>query len=189
MLLLALVATMYFCYDILPSSNMITLSRQYFVHSSNIYVATSIIMSQHSFSAASTSWCRDPSFHVAIASLFRLCCNTVLYYPHFCRDLESLSRQRHVATELDCLSQLRFDVATWLLGVVNICCRDPVFMSRQDSSVSSLLVLSRPSLLCHDRTSLHCVEFFVTTYKSLSRPRFPLFSLFLCCDIKIHVAT
>ena len=61
------------------------LSQQYFVHSSNIYVATSIIMPQHSFSAASASWCRDPSFNVATASLFRLCCNVVLYYLHFYR--------------------------------------------------------------------------------------------------------
>ena len=88
------------------------LSRQYFVDSSNKYVATSIIMLQHSFSATSTSWCRDPSFHAATVSLFRLCCNTVLYYLHFCRDLESLSRYRLVATELDFLLQLCSDVVT-----------------------------------------------------------------------------
>ena len=111
-LLLASVATTYFCCDSLLYFSMITLSRQYFVHSSNSYVATSIIMSQHSFSAASASWCHDPSFHVATASLFTLCCNTVLYYLHFCRDLESLSRQRLVATELDSLLQLCYDVAT-----------------------------------------------------------------------------
>ena len=62
------------------------------MHSSNSYVATSITMLQHSFSAASASWCRDPSFYVATTSLFRLCCNIVLYYlhfycnPKFCRD-------------------------------------------------------------------------------------------------------
>ena len=86
MLLLALIATSYCCCDSLLPFSMKTLSRQYFVHSSNSYVATSIIMSQHSFSAASANWCRDPSFHVATTSLFRLCCNTVLYYLHFCRD-------------------------------------------------------------------------------------------------------
>ena len=120
-------------------------------------------MSQHSFSAAFESWCRDPSFHVAIASLFRLCCNTFLYYLHFCRDPEILSRQMFVATVLDFLSQLRSDVMTWLLGVDNICCRDLVFMSQQGSSVFNLLVMSRHSLLCCDKTSLHCVEFFVAT--------------------------
>ena len=112
MLLLASAATTYFCCDSLLSFSMITLSRQYFVHSSNSYVASSIIMSQHSFNAASASWCHDPIFHVMTASLFRLCCNTVLYYLHFCRDLESLSRQRLVATELDFLLQLCSDVAT-----------------------------------------------------------------------------
>ena len=84
------------------------MSQQYSVHSSNSYVATSIIMLQHSFSAASSSWCCDSSFHVATASLFRLCCNTILYYLHFCRDLESLSRHRLVAIELDLLFQLCF---------------------------------------------------------------------------------
>ena len=81
-------------------------------------------MSQHNFSATSVSWCHDLSFYVATASLFRLCCNTALYYLHFFHDPESLSRHRLVATELDFLSQLRSDVVTWLLGVVNIYCRD-----------------------------------------------------------------
>ena len=131
--------------------------------SSNSFVTTSIIMSQHSFSAAFVSWFRDPSFLVVTASLFRLCYNTVLYYLHFYSDPASLSRQRLVSTRLDFLLHLCFDVATRLLSVVNICCRDPIFMSRQDSSVFSLLVLWRPRKLCHDRTSLHCVEIFVVT--------------------------
>ena len=122
----------------------------FFVHSSNSYVATSIINLQHIFSAASTSWCCDLSFHVATASLFKLCCNTVLYYLHFYRDPESLSRQRIIAIELVFLLKLCSNIATWLLGVVNICCRDPVFMPQQDSSVFSLIVMSQPSLLCHD---------------------------------------
>ena len=141
-LLFALVATTYSCCNSLLSFSMRTLLRQYFVHSSNIYVATSIIMSQHSFTAASASWCGDLSFHVATASPFRLCCNTVLYYHHFCRDLESLSRQRLVATKLDFLLQLCFEVATLLLGFVNNYCRDPNFMSLQDYYVFSLLVMS-----------------------------------------------
>ena len=52
-----------------------------------------------------------------------------------------------------------------------------------------LTVLSRSSLLCRDNTSLHYVEIFVATYKSISRPCFSLFSLILCCNIKIDVAT
>ena len=95
-LLLASVATSYCCCnDLLPFS-MITLLQQNFLCrdsilciSSNNYVTTSIIMSQHSFSAASASWCRDPSFHVEATSLFRLCCKIILYYLHFCPDLFS----------------------------------------------------------------------------------------------------
>ena len=91
MLLLASIETSYcYCDSILPFS-MKTLSQQSFLCCDNIWCIPQTIMSQHNFSAASTSWCRDPSFHVATTSLFRLCCNTVLYYLHFCRDPESLS--------------------------------------------------------------------------------------------------
>ena len=76
------------------------LARQYFVYSLNSYVATSITMLQHNFSTTSASWCRDPSFHVVTSSLFRLCCNTVLYFMYFCHDPESLSRQRLVLLSL-----------------------------------------------------------------------------------------
>ena len=100
--LMLLLQSSFFQYDNFVATEFL-LSRQYFVHSSNSYVATSIIMSQHNFSAASASWCRDPSFHVVTASLFRLCCNIVLYYLHFCRDPKSLSQQRLVASELDFL--------------------------------------------------------------------------------------
>ena len=95
-LLLASIATSYCCCENLLPFSMITLSRQSFFCrdsilciSSNSYVIKSIIMSQHSFMAASSSWCLNQSFHVATVSLFRLCCNTVLYYLHFYRDPES----------------------------------------------------------------------------------------------------
>ena len=45
------------------------LSQQYSVHSSNMNVTTSILLSQHSFNAASASWCRNESFHVATVIL------------------------------------------------------------------------------------------------------------------------
>ena len=61
------------------------LSRQYSIHSSNMNVATSILMSQHSFSATSTSWCRDQSFHVAAVML--ICFFKLMLRPRFsCRD-------------------------------------------------------------------------------------------------------
>ena len=64
---------------------MISLSRQYSVHSSNMYVATSIFMSQHSFNAASASWCRDQSFHVATVML--ICFFKLMWLPCFsCHD-------------------------------------------------------------------------------------------------------
>ena len=57
------------------------------------------------------------------------------------------------------------------------------------SSVFSLLVLSRPSLLCRDMTSLHFCYDLCHDLEVVSRPRFSLLSLFLCCDIKIHFMT
>ena len=92
-LLLTSIATSYCCCDNLLPLIMINLSQHSFLCRnstlcifSNSYVATSIIMSQRSFSAASASQCREQSFHVATASLSRLCCNTVLYYCHLGRD-------------------------------------------------------------------------------------------------------
>ena len=191
MLLFASVATTYFSCDILLSFIMITLSRQYFVHSSNSYVATSIIMWQHSFSAASASWCRDPSFHVATASLFRLCFNIVMNYLHFYRDPESLSRYMLVAIELDFLLQLCSDVATLILGVVNICCRNPVSCREKTLLCSAysfycdpvcyvatellcivLKPLSRHRKVCRDLVSLCSAYFCVETLRSISRHRF-----------------
>ena len=64
------------------------LSWQYSIHSSNMNVATSILMSQHSFNAASASWCRDQSFHVAIVML--ICFFKLMSRPNFsCRDNNS----------------------------------------------------------------------------------------------------
>ena len=156
------------------------LSRQYFVHSSNSSVATSITMSQLCFSATSASWCRDPSFYVATASLFRLCCNIVLYYLHFCRDPKSLSRQRLVTTMQ--LSQLSSDVKTWLLGVVNICyrdktllcstylfCRDPVCYVTIELLFIMLNSFSQPRKVCRYLVSLRSVYFYVATLRSMSR--------------------
>ena len=44
-------------------------------------VVTSILMSQHNFSAASASWCRDQSFHVAIVML--ICFFKLMSRPSF----------------------------------------------------------------------------------------------------------
>ena len=117
------------------------------MHSSDSYVTTSIIISQHSFNAASESWCRDPSFHVATASQLRLCCNNVLYYLHFYRASESLSRQRLVATELDFLLQLCF-----------LCCN-------LDFCVGDVLHVATPK--CYVATTLFCMQ-----HLFLSRPTF-----------------
>ena len=154
------------------------------MHSSNSYVATSIIMSQHSFSAASASWYRDLSFHVATASLFRLCCNTVLYYLHFCRDRGLLPLSltsccnfvlmlRHdflvlsiftVATQFSCCDQ------TLLCSVYSFC-RDPVCCIMTELLCNVLKPLSRPRKVCHDLVSLCSAYFCVVTLRSMLRHR------------------
>ena len=147
------------------------------MHSSISYVVASINMSQHSFSATSASWCRDPSFHVGTASLFRLCCNTVLYYPHFCRDPKSRLRQRLVATELDFLSQLRSHVATWFLGVVNILCRDMVWHVATQFSCPDQTLLCSTYSFCRDPVCCVTTELLCIVLNSLSR------HIKVCCDL------
>ena len=119
---------------------MTTLSRQRFLCrdsilciSSNSYVATPIIMSQHSFSASSASWCRDQSFHVTTASLFRLCCNIILYYLHFCRDRGLLP------LSLTSCCNFVLDVVTWTFVFGMFCMlRFQYVMSQQHFSVCSM---------------------------------------------------
>ena len=52
-----------------------------------MYVATSIPMLQHCFSAASTSWCHDPSFHVlpwiSVATALLSCFFKLVSLPNF----------------------------------------------------------------------------------------------------------
>ena len=132
-----------------------------------------------------------PSFYVVTTFPFWfllqpcfLCCQIFYRYP------ESLSRQSLVATYPDSLLQLRSYVATWLLGVVIVCCRDQVFMSRQEFSVFSLSLcrnpvcyvatklflfvlqsLSQHKKVCRDLVSLlqpEILSFSVTTYITLS---------------------
>ena len=148
-------------------------------------------MSQHSFSVASSSWCCDPSFHFAIASLFRLCCNTVLYYLHFCHDLEILSQQRLVATELDFLLQLvlmlRHDFLVLLIFAIatQFSCRDKALLCSSCSfccdpvcfvTIALLCIvlksLSRHIKVCRDLVSLSSAYFCVATLRSMSRHRF-----------------
>ena len=147
-------------------------------------------MSHLSFSAAFASWCRDPSFHVATTSLFRLCCNTVLYYLHFYCDLESLSRQRLAATELDFLLQPCSNVTTWLLGVcqiftvvTQISCRNKITLCSTYSFCRDLVCYVVIGLLCI------CVETSVTTQKVCRDGILPPLSLFPCCNFIFDVAT
>ena len=167
------------------------LSRQYFVHSSNSYVTTLIIMSQHSFSAASASWCHDQSFHVMTASLFRLCCNIVLYYLHFYRDPESLLRHRLDATKLDFLLQLvlmlRYDFLVLSIFAVatQFSCRDKALLCLAYSFCRDLVCyvvttflfivfkyFSRHIKVCCDLVSLYSSHFYVATLRFMSRHRF-----------------
>ena len=60
-------------------------------------------------------------------------------------------------------------------------------MTRLFSFSSSLC--RDPILLCRDKTSLPCVGIFIAIWKSLSRPCFFVFSLFLFRDIYIPVTT
>ena len=139
---------------------MITLWRQsflccdnLFVHSSNMYVATLIPMSQHSFSVASASWCCDQSFHVAIVTLscffklvrdlaflvatsflFLFLLQHVLYYYHLGHD-----QKKYFVTKL-CLHLVSFLVTALflMLRLRLLCwgcftCCDPIMLHRYNT--------------------------------------------------------
>ena len=122
------------------------LSRQYFVHSSNRYVATSIIMSQHNFNAASASWCRDPSFHVAI-DLYSGYVVTLFYIFYISVVTQKVYRDRG------------------LLPMSLTSCCSFVLMLRHDFFVLSIFVVA---------TRLFCVQLtrYVTTQFVMSRQHF-----------------
>ena len=140
------------------------LSRQYSIHSSKMYVATLIPMSQQSFSAAFASWYRDQSFHVATVMLS--CFFKLVSRPSFsCHDnisflvlvvaclvlLSSRSRpKKSVATEF-CRHLACFLVATLFLMLQPrlLCWR--CFTCRD------------PNMLCHDNTLLHAAYFPIAT--------------------------
>ena len=68
------------------------------------------------------------------------------------------------------MSRPSFYVATRLFAFSSSLCRNPV-------------------LLCRDKTSLPYVRIFVAIWKSLSRPCFSVFSLFLCRNLNIPITT
>ena len=77
--------------------------------------------------------------------------------------------------------------------IVSCCCRS--FLSRPsllclDKTFAFSSSLCRdPIQFCRDKISLPCVGIFVVTWKSPSRPCLSMLSLFLCRDLKIPVAT
>ena len=147
------------------------MSRQYSMHSSNSYVATSIIMSQHSFSAAFVSWCRDSVFLVATMMLsyfFKLVWRPsfsyrdsisvlVLVATLSCIIVISIATQKvyrdRVMSPLSLfpLLQLHFFIATWTF-------------------VFGMFCMSRPQYV-------------------MSRRHFSVCSIFSCCDLAFLVAT
>ena len=130
----------------------------------NSYVATLTNFVPIEFLCSFFKLVLRPSFYVATAFLFWfLLQHCFLYYHNFRRDPESLSRQSFIATLPDFLLQLHFGVATWPLGVVDVCCRDPVCYVMTRLFCFQLIFVSRPSLLCRDQTSLPCVGIFFAT--------------------------
>ena len=129
-----------------------------------MYVATSIPMLEHSFNAASASWCRDQSFHVATVMLS--CFFKLVSRPNFSyrnnisflvlvvaclvllssrsRPKKSVATEfcRHLASFL--VTALFFTLRPRLLCWGCFTCRDP-------------------NMLCRDNTFLHAAYFLVAT--------------------------
>ena len=125
-----------------------------------------------------------PKFSCRIASLFRLCCNIILYYLHLCRDkgLFPLSLTscynfvlmfRHgflmfsifaIATQFSCRDK------TLLCSAYSLC-RDPVCYVMTELLCIVLKPLSGPRKVCRDLVSLCSAYFCVATLRSMSRHR------------------
>ena len=138
------------------------LSQQYSVHSSNMYVTTLIPMSQHSFSVASASWCRDQSFHVATVMLsyfFKL-----VSRPSFtCRD--NISFLVLVATCLVLLSSQsrpKKSVATEFHRHLACFLVTTLFLMLQPRLLCwGCFTCRDPNMLCRDNTFLHATYFLI----------------------------
>ena len=111
-----------------------------------------------------------PSFHVATTSLFRLCCNTVLYYLQFCRDrgLFPLS----LTSCCGFVMMLRHDFLVL-----------SIFAVATQFSCHNKITLCLAYSLCHDKITL-CLAY------SLCRDKITLcLSYSLCRDQVCYVAT
>ena len=121
-------------------------------------VATSILMSQHSFSATSASWCRYPAFHVIIVML--ICFFKLMSRPSFsCRD--SISILVLVAT-LSCI--IVISVTTQkvcrdrVLSPLSMfpCCSFIFLCCDLDFCVRDVLHVATP--ICYVTTTLFCMQ-------------------------------
>ena len=128
----------------------------------NSYVATSTIVSRQCFCLASSNWCRYIIFYVAIACLFGSCCNNFSCIVSISIATRKVCRNR-LLLPLNLISYcsfiliLRHSLLVLLMFAVvtQFLCRDRIFCIQ-------LIFVSRPSLLCRDKTS-PCVGIFVTT--------------------------
>ena len=172
-----------------------------------------VCRSIHSMSLHSYVWllehlCCDTNNCVAtlfLHSFFKLCSDPIfMSRHHFCWYFVAtmflvlstfLSRPgKSVAIE-SCLHLTRFLVVASFLccNIIYWFCR--FFLWRPSFHVATRLFAFSQSLcrdlvlLCRDKTSFPCVGIFVARWKSLSQPCASVFSLFLCCDLNIYVAT
>ena len=129
-----------------------------------MYVATSIPMSQHSFSVASASWCRDQSFHVAIVMLS--CFFKLVSRPRFsCRD-----RIYVLVLVATCLVLLLFRSRPKNSTATEFCRYLACFlvaasflMSRPRLLCWECFTCHDPNMLCRDDTFLHAAYFPIAT--------------------------
>ena len=119
----------------------------------NSYVATSTILLQQSFYAASSNWCRDPVFMSLQHFYFGSCCNTVSCIVRISVTTQKVCHER-VLSSLNLISCCSF-ILMLQHGLLVFSIFDVTIqfvMSRQDFSVFSLSLCR--DLVCYVATRL-----------------------------------
>ena len=145
-LLFASIVTTYFCCDSLLSFSMITTSRQYFVHSSNSYVANTVSVQLLQVGVATQVFMSRQHLCLGyVATLSCIICNSV-------------------ATQKVCRDR-------GLLPPSLTSCCSFVLMLRHDFFMLSIFAVAT-QFSCRDKTLLCSAYFCVATLRSMSRHRF-----------------
>ena len=129
----------------------------------NSYVVTSTFVSQQCFLCSFFNLESQPSFYVATTYFFSSCCNNVSCIVSISIVTRKVCYDR-VLSPLNLISYCSFIlILRHSLLVLLMFAIATQFLFATGLFYIQLIFMSRPCLLCHDKTSLPCVRIFVGT--------------------------